>query len=324
MVDGSAAAPGDLPLDLPPDSPLDSPLDDAASNAAAAEISVPRQTTPRRRARPAAAGARAARRWPHANSSATPKRPGPDERPGQPALTPAYGGHTETLVAASLRPSTAEADRVMLVSARAKAASTTSARSSTIPFASPSAPCANAWPAPHGTRRPQLHVVTRAQDQARAQPRRLPHQSLRPRALPHLLQELHRKSLGHGLQPDLGRVGRAAHQGPQPHHRRQALPAPARPRRPQSASSGPSAEGTNRHQPHRALSLPQSSAPASSGSTSPTSHPAAGGGQLLKGWTVDRICCEGAKRGSPASKPSTTSGEPPALRGRLSSSPPCP
>ena len=40
------------------------------------------------------------------------------------------------------------------------------------------------------------------------------HQPLRPAPLPDLLQDLHRKSLGHQLQGAQGRVGRPAHQGP--------------------------------------------------------------------------------------------------------------
>ena len=40
------------------------------------------------------------------------------------------------------------------------------------------------------------------------------HQPLRARALPDVLQVLHRKSLGRALRPDQRRMGRAAHQGP--------------------------------------------------------------------------------------------------------------
>src|ERR1039457_6133447 len=79
-------------------------------------------------------------------------------------------------------------------------------------------------PGADGPRRHQLHVVAHPPDQARKKPRRLPYQPLWPRALPHLLQELHRKSVGHALPRDLGRVGRPAHQGPLAHHRRQAPP----------------------------------------------------------------------------------------------------
>ena len=41
-------------------------------------------------------------------------------------------------------------------------------------------------------------------DPARTLAARLPHQPLRPRTLPHLLQELYREGLGHALRPHLG------------------------------------------------------------------------------------------------------------------------
>src|SRR5882762_10350176 len=43
--------------------------------------------------------------------------------------------------------------------------------------------------------------------------RGLGQQPVRQTALQHLLQDLHRKSLGHELQGDFGRLGRPAHQG---------------------------------------------------------------------------------------------------------------
>ena len=67
------------------------------------------------------------------------------------------------------------------------------------------------------------YVMSRVSHQGREKPRRLPHQSLRPRALPNLLQELYRKSLGHTMRQDFRRVGSAAHQGSLPYNGPQAL-----------------------------------------------------------------------------------------------------
>ncbi len=45
-------------------------------------------------------------------------------------------------------------------------------------------------------------------------------QPVRRAALLHLLQDLHREGVGHGLRRDLRRLGGAAHQGPEPRRRR--------------------------------------------------------------------------------------------------------
>ena len=62
----------------------------------------------------------------------------------------------------------------------------------------------------------KLHQGTPAAHPARTDLRGLGRQSVRPRALRDLLQVLHREGLGHADQRDLGRLGGAADQGPEP------------------------------------------------------------------------------------------------------------
>ncbi len=111
-------------------------------------------------------------------------------------------------------------------------------------------------PGAHGAHRRQLHRLARTPHPRRKVARRLPHQPLRPRALPHLLQELHGEGLGHALRQDLRRVGRAAHQGPLAHHRAQALSAQGLHTRAQSSRRRHRPK-VHRHLAHRALPLSQ-------------------------------------------------------------------
>ena len=140
-------------------------------------------------------------------------------------------------------------------------------------------------PRTHGPHRHKLHRIAPAAPSGRKESRRLPHQPLWSRALPHLLQELHGKSLGHALRQDLRRVGSAAHQGPLAHHRAQTLSAQGLYTHTKSTAGD---LPKNPPTPHSssASSIP-SSAPASSGSTSQKKVTALGG-EIHLGAKVDR------------------------------------